>query len=178
MMAFTTTRSPALTEDVMKQALLRADHVTHRQLRFGLGVGARVSEIENLTWQDVDLSNGRVWFAQSMTAAGGRFVPLPPNMLTMLWDMKTWKEGNATGSVWAETGGISNIPLRTRWCRLFAKWTNAYERGTDPTPPPMPAPQLWQLRRLSIQMLLDRGVPADQVALWAGRQQLTPRVQS
>ncbi len=168
MMAFTTSRSPVLTEDIMKQVLLRTDHVTHRQLRFGLGVGARVPEIENLTWCDLDLSNGRVWFAQS-TTAGERFVPLPSNILAMLWDMKVWKKGDATGSVWAEAGGIANIPLRTRWRRLFTKWANAYERGTEPMPPPTPIPSVSQVRRLSIQMLLDRGVPADRVAAWAGR---------
>lgn len=170
MMASTTTASPfVLTEDIMKQALLRADHLTHRQLRFGLGVGARIVEIENLTWRDVDLPNGRVWFEQRMTAAGGRFVPLPATILTMLWDMKVWKEGGATSSVWAESGGISNTQLRTRWCRLFSKWKRDYERGTERVPPPNPVPPVSEIRRLSIQMLLDRGVPADQVAVWAGR---------
>jgi len=160
---------PKLTEDMLRHVLPLADHVTHAQLRFGIGTGARIPEIENLRWSEVDLIRRRVWFEHPMTLNGGRSVPLPPKVLSMLWDIKNWWGGDAAGFVWAEACGIGKLPLRTRWRRLFTEWSEAHERGDTPVPPPASFPAVQELRRFAIQLLLDRGVPPEEVAAWSGR---------
>lgn len=157
----------ALTEDVLRHVFQLADYLTHSQLRFAVGVGAHVTEIESLQWPDVDLDNRRVWLCGSGTVRG-RFVTLPPNVLVMLWDMKAWTTDDPAGAVWIDRSGIAKIPLQTRWRRLFVLWANAHSQGLVAMRPPKPPPPLAAIRRFAIQLLLDCGAPTDEVAVWAG----------
>lgn len=162
-----------LTVDMVKQALRMSDALTGCQVRFALGTGARLREVERLDWGDLDLEVGRVWFSHPKTMDGGRGVPLPPHVLEMMRELKDATEGEVIGPVWGKGGQSSLI---ARWRDLFAKWAKAYERGTVTAPPPPGCPPLHSLRHLVVQLLLDRGVPDEQINHWAGSSHIAAHI--
>lgn len=158
-----------LTEGVLKHALWFADRVTYAQARFGVGACARVNEIEQLQWGDLDLDRGRARLVGcNRGATSGRVVVLPRDVLSTLRAMKSLSLVDGQACVWAEGRGTAKVPLRVRWRRLFSQWEKAYAAGRVDMAPLAIAPTAHQLRRHGIQLMIDRGVPHADVAAFAG----------
>lgn len=159
-----------LSEASVSQLLKLADAVTRSQIFFSLCVGATAEEVTALCWSDVNLVERWVWLQgqrDSLLGTRPRRNSIPPVLHAELVGIRNSAAG-PDGLVWADAGGVSQIPLQARWSGLFSVWADAHRRLRADLAPPAVVPDWSALRDYTIDVLLRNGVPPQLVAVWAG----------